>query len=501
MADWAPLLDAARAEAARFVRACTDPRAVQLALLGEIVRTNRETAFGIAHGFAAVDGVAAFRQRVPVASYEDHAPAIARIAGGADGELVSDPVIAFEETGGSSAGGKLIPYTAPALDSFRRAVLPWLGDLARRRPGIAAGRAYVSISPATRARRFTPSGLPIGLDSDAAYLGAGLAPALAAVLAVPPQVGTIRDPQAWQIATLTALVMADDLSFVSLWSPTFLIALLAALEPLGEAVMAGLDPAGRQRLARALAGPLPDTGRLWPRLDCISCWGDGPSVVYARQLATLFPHAAIEPKGLLATEAAITLPWGEGEGCVPALASAFLEFVDAQGEPHLCDALEPGRQYGVIVTTPGGLYRYAMGDVVECLSAAHSLPRLRFVGRAGLASDLVGEKLSEAFVAGVLAGLDWPAVLVGRSQPPGYVLHIEAGDLPAGLAAEVEARLCANPQYGHARRMGQLAPLQVAANRHLSAQLAAAGLAGGRRMGDLKPVALLTGAIGDGLKA
>lgn len=500
-ADWGPLLAVAAGHAARFARACADPRAAQMALLHRIVQANRDTAFGRAHGFGPIASLADYQRAVPVAEYDAFAAAIARMAAGAANELVADPVIAFEETGGSASGGKLVPHTAAGLDGFAAAVLPWLGDLARRRPTIAAGRAYATISPATRAPRATASGLPIGLPSDAAYLGEAAAPAFAAVLAVPPGLAGVTDVKAWRIATLAALVQAEDLAFVSLWSPTFLSALLAELEPLAEAVLARIDPPARVRLDAALKGTALCTARLWPGLDCISCWADGASAAPARQLAACFPHAAIEAKGLLATEAAITVPWGAEEGGVPALHSALIEFFGADGQPRLCDELVPGETYALVLTTQSGLYRYAIGDRVECLSTRQGLPRLRFIGRDGLCSDLVGEKLTEAFVATALAGLPFPATLAPRGDGRGYVLHAECAAPPAGLAERIEQHLCANPHYAHARRMGQLAPLRLAANARLSARLIAAGLAGGRRMGDLKPVALLSRAVGDGADA
>lgn len=489
-ADWSALLVAAEDEARRFANALRDPAASQREVLARILADNADCAFGKAHGFAGIASVADYWRAVPVRSYADFRPEIDRIAGGEPAVLTSERVIAFEETGGTRSGGKLIPYTARGLADFRRAVLPWLGDLARRRPAACTGRAYVTISPATRQPCGTTGGLAIGLDTDAAYLGADLAPAFAGVLAVPPEVGGLADPAEWQVATLRALVVARDLSFVSLWSPTFLLALIEGLVDRAEAVLAGLDHADRRRLERALAGGATDTAMLWPALDCISCWTDGASAPFARRLGEVFAHAAIDAKGLLATEAAVTVPWGDDGGCVPALTGAFIEFHDRHGEPHLCDALDPGGHYRVIVTTASGLYRYDLGDIVECTGMSGGVPTLRFAGRGDGTSDLVGEKLEDGFVAATLASLPCPAVLVAASAPPGYVLASEAALDPATLA-RFEARLCTNPQYAHARAIGQLAPLRLVHRPGLSGDMVRNGLAAGRRMGDLKPVALV----------
>jgi hypothetical protein len=149
-----------------------------------------------------------------------------------------------------------------------------------------------------------------------------------------------------------------------------------------------------------------------------------------------------------------------------------------------------GEAYRVVVTTASGLYRYDLGDMVTCTAIRSGVPALRFAGRGDGVSDLVGEKLTESFVAAALAALPAPAVLVAAHEPPGYVLVCEAA-LGGATLAGMEGRLAANPQYAHARAIGQLAPLRAVHRPHLFRDLTQAALAAGRRMGDLKPVALL----------
>lgn len=87
-----------------------------------------------------------FQRRAPIVDYEALAPLIERIADGEQNLLFTAPALAFETTGGSHSGGKLIPYTARGLDDFRRALTGWLADtIAGHR--LAAGR------PRSRRRR------------------------------------------------------------------------------------------------------------------------------------------------------------------------------------------------------------------------------------------------------------------------------------------------------------------------------------------------------------
>lgn len=492
MSPWDRLRAAAVSPAVALEAALGDPGGAQRRLLAALVARHATTEFGRSHRFAEIDGLDAFRAAVPVRPPDAFGEWIARMAAGETGILTVDRPVAYEETGGTSAGAKLLPLTPAALAAFRAAVLPWLGDLARRRPGVTRGPAYVTISPATRSARTTPDGTPIGL-SDAAYLGADLAEAFVALLAVPPEVARLADVDDWRRATLARLIEAEDVAFVSVWSPTFFLDLVDALPREAEHLASVLSPPARRRIARALSTSTLDTTTLWPRLDTISCWADGPSAPHARRLADRCPQAWIEPKGLLATESAITLPFGDDdEGRVPALTSAVIEFVDVNGGVHLADELERGATYEVVLTTPGGLWRWAIGDRVVCVGHRGATPRLVFLGRSGLVGDLVGEKLDEAFVAGVLARLDRPAALVAHADPPRWELWIDAIDIdPEAAAREIDAALRADPQWAHARDLGQLPPLVGRSKPGFVAARAEARARAGRRLGVEKPAAIV----------
>jgi hypothetical protein len=500
---WRVLEHAARAAAARFREALRNPVAAQTGLLERIVATNCDCEFGRAHGFGDVDSLEAFRRRIPVAGYAAFAPAIDRIANGATGVLTSAPVVAFEETGGTTSGAKVIPYTAESLVGFSEAVLPWIYDLVARRPAIMEGRAYVSISPVLRAPRSTSAGIPIGQGSDAAYLGPGLAEAFVSTLAVGPAVAMSNTFEDWRLATLTLLIEAADLTFMSVWSPTFLLELIDAIPANAEAIAGRLSAAGRLRLEASLRPPAMATERLWPRLSCISAWTDASSGVYASRLRHLFPHVLVEGKGLLATESAMTIPFGAMKGAVPALLSAVIEFVDSDGVAHLCDSLEVGQTYGIVVTTRGGLYRYTIGDRVACVGVDGPVPGIRFVGRQGVHSDLVGEKIDDGFAASVIERLGIVATLAaqagasGQGIKPHYELGLndEVTDHPA-IAAAAERLLSANPQYAYARSVGQLGALLVRSKPNHVEQRARRLMMSGRRLGDIKPVSLVSAETG-----
>lgn len=491
MNAWAEIADATSHASAALIAALREPERQQAEFLAKLLAANRDTRFGREHGFGTIRDADEFRARVPLRRDHEFKPWLDAVAQGEPRVLTADPVIAFEATGGT-AGAKLIPYTAAALDAFRAGVLPWLGSLLERHPGIARGVAYVAASPVTRAPRILPCGLPLGLPSDAAYLGADLAPALSQVVTMPP---ASTDVARWRVGTLAHLARRPDLTLISIWSPTFLLELLEALPRDAELVLAELQSAGdsdaMRRVERALATPDGIVEHLWPALQVVSMWLDGASTPYARRVAKLLPGVQLDGKGVLSTESVITVAMDADR--VPALTSAFLEFIDRDGISRLAHELRAGERYRAVITTPGGLYRYDIGDEFRCMSPNLGLPRLHFLGRTGVVSDLVGEKLTDSFVADALAPLSMGASLVPCDSPkPHYELWLDGHEPLSGESMDlIERRLAFNPQYAYARQLGQLREIRIVnapgfaqhRARHLAAQ--------GGRLGDAKSCALI----------
>jgi hypothetical protein len=556
-------------QARRFRRSLGRVAETQQELLASCLAANRDTEYGERHGFGAIASVAAYQQRVPLTVYDDYRREIDRMAAGETGVLTRQPVERFELSSGSTSACKLVPYTAALGREFQRGLAAWIADLHRHDPGLLRGPAYWSITPLTARPAATAGGVPIGFGEDSDYLGP-LGALVESALAVPDAVKHLQGVTAFRYATLLFLLREPRLRLISVWNPTFLTLLLAplagwwerlladlargTLDPPAEGgAVAAIAPAVGRRLARRLA-PAPrraralarlrpdDYASIWPRLRLISCWADGPAAAYARELARRFPGVELQPKGLLATEAFVSLPLGGGGGAALAATAHFFEFLADDGEARLAHQLERGHTYAVAVTTGGGFYRYQLHDVVEVVGFAGQAPRLRFAGKTDQVSDWFGEKLNERFVAGALAQLfarhrlqprfalvapercggagepagfgdaGGPAGPVGAPRGPGgaadlpeaaesaeagaplrYALYLEletaAPDL-AGLGRELDAALGENFHYAWCRRLGQLAPPRVAPVAGGQERYLRACQHQGQKLGNVKPAML-----------
>ena len=487
-----------------FRRALSAPEASQRALLDRYLRANATTAFGRAHRLATIRTAEEYRERVPLTDWEDLAPWIDRIASGETDILTRSPVRTLEPTSGSSAAAKLIPYTAELQREIRRAVAPWIVDLYARRPRLIRGTAYWSITPLALEEERTAGPVPVGFEEDAEYLGGFWSRLVDATLAVPGAVRHIRDLETFRYATLLYLLRRRDLSVISVWHPSFLTLLIGALPGFWDRLLHEIEHGGLTSPAPARAAELrglsPDSPtRIWPRLGLISCWGDAHAALSLPELARAFPGVEIQPKGLLATEGFVTIPFA---GLWPiAVRSHFFEFLPEDGaDPRFAWELEEGGIYSVVLTTGGGLYRYRLQDRVRVEGFLERTPSLRFLGKEGHVSDLRGEKLHESFVAEALARVFGRIGIAPRfamlapdeEGPTGYVLYLETeGSPPAHLAEKLDAELSANPHYRLCRALGQLAAVRVqrlekdAYSRYLEHCRRR-----GQRLGDVKPLAL-----------
>jgi len=487
----------------RFRAALDDPAAAQQTVLLRYLRENAATAFGRRFRFSAIRDVEDFQDRVPLATYADVEPWIERIAAGEREVLTRSPVRTLEPTGGSTSAAKRIPYTAAMQREVRRAVAPWVFDLYKDRPRLALGCAYWSITPLAVEEERGDGPVEVGFEEDSEYLGGFWKRLVDATLAVPSSVRFTPDVDSFRFATLRHLLRRRDLTVISVWHPSFLTLLMAALPRFWDELLREIEPGRAADLRKLGPGALT---RIWPRLGLISCWGDGHAALHLEEVRRAFPGVEIQPKGLLATEAFVTIPFAGGWPV--AVRSHFFEFLEEgrdPGRPRLAHQLEPGGVYSVVVTTGGGLYRYRLEDRVEVRGFVRRTPSLRFLGKEGHVSDLRGEKLHESFVAGALerafrrlgARPRFAMLAPEGDARPGYVLYLEAAPpLPGELAATIEEELHANPQYRACVALGQLKPAKVVRiDRDGFSIYLRRCQERGQRLGDVKPLALspLTG--------
>ncbi|MFY0545193.1 GH3 auxin-responsive promoter family protein [Brevibacillus sp. H7] len=504
------------------------PRQVQTRYLRRLVRENRYTVFGREHQFDNVASIPDFQQLVPLSTYESYQHYIEQIGCGDPSVLTEERVDLLELSSGSTSASKLIPYTKALKKEFGNGIGPWMFDMYLRNPSLLLGTAYWSITPLAKMEKtYTAGGIPIGFEEDSEYFGRVEKFLIETLMAVPPEVKHVSSNASFRYLTLFFLLQNRDLTFISVWNPTFLSILLDDLRMYWEPLLTDMkqgsltppEPIAENLKEQLLRRVKPDERRaaelrtlgsaqyrhIWPKLRLISCWTDGNSALYAEQLRQRVSGIRVKGKGLIATEGFISFPVEGTDSSVLAIRSHFYEFIDVEeqtGQTHLAHELTVGNRYSVVITTGGGLYRYRLQDVVEVTGYMGRTPLIRFVGKADKVSDHFGEKLNEQHVSEVLDMLclrlavspDFLLLAPDCTYHTyHYTLYIETDqELDTDrLVEQLDAGLCQNFHYAYCRRLGQLTRPRI---YKVSGSGAVSYLrrlqAEGQKLGNIKPSSL-----------
>jgi len=354
--------------------------------LRTLMRRFAATEFGREQGLSPGMSYARFRSRVAPRVYEDLVPAIERMKAGAADVLWPGRCAHYAVSSGTTAGRtKYLPVTREMLGHFRMTGLDTLCSHARRAGGTSVFRGrHLFLGGSTAL-----SPLP-GADGFRAW-GGDLSGITA--LNLPRWVERHLYEPGRDIAQMTD------------W-PAKLRAMAERTIPRRLTLLAGIP----SWLLIFAAEVRAQTGRetlkeVWPGLECL-VHGGVPLGPFAAELRAVLGPGVHLHEVYPASEGFIAVQDDEPEAGLRLLTSAgiFYEFLPmAAFDPgrlgRLADEVRPlaevetGIDYALVMTTPGGLCRYVIGDVVRFLSLAP--PRLIYVGRTALQLSAFGEHVIE----------------------------------------------------------------------------------------------------------
>ena len=496
------------AAARRFEAATNDPVSFQHRKLMEIVQCNRDTEYGRECGFDSIRSLSDYRRRVPVVSYDDIQPWVARIERGERNVLTNEHPVMLAQTSGTTAAPKYIPVTPTCLGrTHSDQMRTWIYHAATRHPGMFKGKVVSLISPAVEGH--TESGLPYG--STTGHIYQSMPRLVRRTYGIPYEVFLIDDYDSRYYA-LMRTALAQDVTFVGTANPSSILKLVEYADRHADRLIRDLfdgtlrkdlsiDPAIRQVLENVLR-PHPDKahrlekarahrdGRLlpadyWPGLVLIGCWKGGTVGHHVQRFSQWFDpegrrKVPVRDWGYLSSEARGSIPlFDEGSAGVLTVSANVMEFVevdDLENAGHRPDQwsflgpeeLVKGQEYYVFFTTTGGLYRYDINDVVQVAGYYNLTPTIVFKRKGRGMANIAGEKLS---VSQIIAAFDHLSRHFGitidhfKAEPDPdnarYVFKIEASNLPASqrrpLLAELDRHLCQlNIEYRSKRKSFRL---------------------------------------------
>jgi hypothetical protein len=233
---------------------------------------------------------------------------------------------------------------------------------------------------------------------------------------------------------------------------------------------------------------------IWKHMTLISCWAGPNHQSWVSQIQSIFPRAYIQPKGLIATEGITAIPLGTTSD-VTTVRSHFYEFEATETNSIIpLWKIEKGKQYHLILTTGGGLYRYATNDIVQVCGFIRQTPRLKFLTRNNITSDIVGEKISLAQAQNICQRIPTAFKFAMIAPEPigdifRYTLYLDS-DTQTNVAEYLENELCRNYHYRHARNLGQLEHSTICYVRNAENKIYSYLQTKGQRAGSIKLQAL-----------
>lgn len=344
-----------------------------------------------------------FHSIVPVNTHAGLAPQIERMRRGEADVLWPGRCDLFALTAGTGGARKLIPLTDGLMTHFRHAGMDALlyYTVRVRHAGVFRGRHLLCGSPTTLVKLDRPELAPNhpGFAGDVSGVTA---------LTLPEWVERhLYEPGA---AAAKVADWESRLEAIAVRAETRDITLIAALPTWGLTLANLLRDRWSKpnRRIRNLQGH-------WPNLECFV--HTGMSIApFADELRDVFGPAVTFHEVYAATECLIAAQDTTTGRSMRVMADTgvFFEFIPLADydEKHLPEMgakalpladVSTGVDYVVLVTTPGGLVRYVLEDVVRFMSTEP--PRLTHVGRADLRLNSFGENISEREITQALIGV------------------------------------------------------------------------------------------------
>lgn len=468
----------------KFHRNCFQLQHSQTNKLKQYLSENKNTQFGIKYKFGQINDYNEYRKNVPIQQWNDIAPWVELIKKGSDNVLTSQKVILFEETSGTSSFSKLIPYTKLLKKEMEIGVGPWMYALYQNYKSAFKGSSYWSISPPLKEKQKSSGGIPIGIEDDTDYFTSYSKFLLTSILAVPTKLKKELHSETFYFQTFEYLLMKENLSFISVWSPTFFLQLDSFLKTHKEHLLICLKKkANNAKRLAYLEKTLTNhyTWKdIWPDLNVLSCWCDAQSSLWIDKVQVAIGQVYIQGKGLLSTEAICSIPVLKNRSPVLSVNSHFYEFRELHTKKvYLAHELKDNEIYEIIITTAGGLYRYASSDLIQVDGFYGQAPTFKFIGRKNSSSDLVGEKLSEFQVSKALQTalknmstkieIAFLYPVIDQTNKLHYRIYIEAKETfkleitkeLSTIEQHIESTLLKNPYYKTAISLTQLMPIKA----------------------------------------
>ena len=401
---------------------------IQETLLKQIIASNASCEWGKKYNFDQIQTIEEYRRHVPITTWEDVKPYSDRMVEGENGLLFSDNVKQFMFTSGSTGKGKFIPESRMSevarglvlrlRQIFDVQAAPQLYALIKQAKTQGIKGRLLSLANVRVDEATTLSGIPIVYAS-----GQTMAQSkLNNYLAFPTLLHLIKNSNVKDYLIMRFAIEHPDVCVISGNNASRLSYLIQFAETHKEHLLLDIEqgtidyageiedsikeqlqplltpnPERAQALRKALEEGKPFTpATYWPDLMLGLFWLSASVGRFVNDVRPLLPATTrFMDVGYGASEAKFNLPMvPEDPAGALSIATTFFEFLPTEGgAPLLAHELKEGKQYELVITTWGGLYRYNMQDIVVCKGFVGTTPKIEFVTKSIEIINICDEKV------------------------------------------------------------------------------------------------------------
>ena len=476
----------------------------------QLIKDNKDTEFGRAHGFDQINSIEDYKVNVGISSYDEYEPIIKRMYDkGEKNLLTAYKVVHYAQTSGSIGFPKYIPVTDKGKDKF----VKYSANLC-----FAVADEYY--------RNTTEKELKVGyginlVDTVSKYNDEGVSsgPISGNIISEAKDISDYIFSVPWQSLNLDEeidmnyliarySIERSDITFIDGAFLTSVVDFMDYIKENRELLCMDIyhgridkevkiSDANREKLMKRIR-PNPKRAkevsneikkgmdeiipRIWPNIQFVAGIGTGGfSTYYKRAYQYTGKKVPFNNLVYAASEGVFAAARRMGDTSYVLIPdSGFYEFIPVGSKDDsrtlTIDQLEQGIDYEMIITNLSGLYRYRLNDVVRVTGFYNEAPLIKFVYRKNQVLSLVGENMTidavrwciEQFAVETgLTVIDYSLYGNTDSKPSFYEMFIEvdevlsAKDLKDCRDILEEKFMQANLVYGNSIRLGRLGPLKL----------------------------------------
>lgn len=395
--------------------------------LMEILKRNKNTEFGKKYHFADIKTLEDYRRIVPLSNYEVYLPYIEKMVKGEKNLITTYPIVTYAETSGSSTGiQKTIPVTKNSMRlyssySMARAFALMKEYYRKQGKKIPNGSLFNTLEIS---RYYMPDGTPREWISSATLRL--YAKFLRFMVTSPKPIlfpegeidmryfksrFALEDPNIVVMVSVFMSNLTDIMDYIKdNWKM-----LVDDIEKgvVGEdkcdkdarkRIMPFIhkNPERANELRKIFAEGFdePIALKIWPKLSSLTTVGTAGFASQTKKMREYVGDLPMDFSLLAPSEGMVAAClYINDDKFIPLVESCFYEFIPVECEDNCIETLtlnelEVGKEYEVVLTTEGGLYRYKLKDVVRVLGCKNSCPIIKFVYRKNMLASIAGEKTS-----------------------------------------------------------------------------------------------------------